>query len=171
MLRLGLYATARMKNVDYHPQARDLILEKKWGPLLDVGRARVQAVPEDPIARLLIIAGSLFKGDYREAHEQHDRLFAPPAEDSSATQDAQQDPRTVLRAFAEQIANEHPENAGARLFFGITLTQVGDLESALREYKDSTRLDSGDAHTRYFHGQALHTLDRVTWPSGSTGKR
>ena len=131
MLRFGLYATPCMKNADYHRQARDLILEKNWGPLLDVGRARVQAVPEDPIALLLIIAGLLFKGDYREAHAQHDRLFAPPAGDSPALQDKQQDPRTALRTFAEQIANEHPENAGARLFFGITLTQIGDLEGAL----------------------------------------
>lgn len=161
MPRLGLYATPRMPSTDYHRRARELILEKNWRSLLDVGLAWIQAVPADPIARLLIISGSLFTGDYREAYEQHDRLFAPPEEETPATPDERQDPRTALRAFAEQLANEQPENAGARLFFGITLTQIGDLDGALREYKDSTRLDSGDAHAHYFHGQALHALGHV----------
>jgi tetratricopeptide (TPR) repeat protein len=161
MSRFGLYATFHMKNADYHRQAHNLILEKKWGPLLDVGRARVQVAPSDPVARLLILSGSLFTGDYREAYAQHERLFAPPEEETPATQDDRQDPRTAIRAFAEQLANEHPDNAGARLFFGIALTQIGDLEGALLEYKESTRLDSRDAHAHYFHGQALHTLDRV----------
>ena len=146
---------------EFRPQAYDFIIGKKWDRVLEVGRAWIQAVPDDPVARLLIIAGSLFKGDYREAHAQHERLLSLPEQEIPDAQDDRQDPRTAIRAFAEQLATAHPENAGARLLFGITLAQIGDLESAIREYKESTRLDSDNAHTHYFHGQALHALDRV----------
>jgi len=150
-----------MRDREFRAQAHDCIIGKKWSQLLDVGRAWIQAVPDDPIARLLIIAGSLFQGDYREAHEQHETLFAASEEGEQPGESRRQDPRESLRAFAEQLANEHPDAPGARLFLGITLTQLGDVESALREFKESTRLDSCDAYARYFHGQALHALDRV----------
>src|SRR5207245_1683038 len=73
----------------------------------------------------------------------------------------QQDPRAALRAFARQLAEEHPDNPGVRLFLGLTLAQVGDLDGASREYKESARLAPDDPFPHYFHGQALHTLDRL----------
>src|SRR5207244_10114680 len=104
--------------------------------------------------------GILLQGDHREAYVQHDRLFRLPDEEESATA-AQQDPRAALRAFVSQLAGEHPDNPGARLFLGLTLAQIGDLEGAIREYKESARLAPNDPVPHYFHGQALQTLDRL----------
>src|SRR5207245_8640713 len=100
-----------------------------WHQVLDLGRACSQAEPHEPIARLLLVTGLLLKGDYREAYVQHDRLFRLPDEEEGDMA-AQQDPRATLRAFAGQIAEEHPDNPGTRLFLGLTLAQVGDLDGA-----------------------------------------
>jgi tetratricopeptide (TPR) repeat protein len=149
-----------MRHHDYQTQARAHILARNWSQVLELGRAWNQADPNDPIARLLLVTGLLLKGDYREAYVQHDRLFRLPDEDERDTA-AQQDPRAALRAFADQLAEEHPDNSGARLFLGLTLAQIGDLEGAIREYKESARLAPDDPFPRYFHGQALHMLDRL----------
>src|SRR5438309_6348225 len=132
-----------MNAADFQRQTRALILAGKWEPLRETGRSWSQSDQEAPLARLCIIAGALFKGDYREAHEQHKRLFNAHLPGD-------------LRTFAEQLAREHPDNSGARLFFGITLAQVGDLEAAIREYKEGARLAPEDAFAHYFQGQALH---------------
>src|SRR2546426_7923952 len=149
-----------MRDHDDQTRARAHILAGNWTQVLELGRAWSQAEPNEPIARLLLVTGLLLKGDYREAYVQHDRLFRLPDEEEGDMA-AQQDPRATLRAFAGQIAEEHPDNPGARLFLGLTLAQVGDLDGASREYKESARLAPDDPFPHYFHGQALHTLDRL----------
>jgi len=149
-----------MRDHDDQTQARAHILARNWTQVLELGRAWSQAEPNEPIARLLLVTGLLLKGDYREAYVQHDRLFRLPDEEEGDMA-AQQDPRATLRAFAGQLAEEHPDNPGARLFLGLTLAQVGDLDGASREYKESARLAPDDPFPHYFHGQALHTLDRL----------
>src|SRR5438132_13894614 len=149
-----------MRNHDHQTLARTHILARNWTQVLELARAWNQADPNDPIARLLLVTGLLLKGDYREAYVQHDRLFRLPDEEEG-DMEAQQDPRAALRAFAGQLAEEHPDNPGARLFLGLTLAQVGDLDGASREYKESARLAPDDPFPHYFHGQALHTLDRL----------
>src|SRR5712691_1323156 len=149
-----------MRNHDHQTQAGAHILARNWNRVLELGRAWSQADPNDPIARLLLVTGLLLKGDYREAYAQHDRLFKLSDEEEEDTA-AQQDPRAALRAFAGQLAGEHLDNPGARLFLGLTLAQIGDLEGAIREYKESARLAPDDPFPHYFHGQALHTLDRL----------
>src|SRR5437899_11037916 len=114
---------------DHHDQTqtRAHILARNWNQVLELGRAWSQAEPNDPIARLLLVTGLLLKGDYREAYEQHDRLFRLPDEEEGDTA-AQQDPLAALRAFAGQLSGEHPDNPGARLFLGLTRAQIRDLE-------------------------------------------
>src|SRR3989442_5239842 len=148
-----------MRDHDDQTRARAHIVAGNWTEVLELGRAWSQAEPNEPIARLLLVTGLLLKGDYREAYVQHDRLFRLPDEEEGDMA-AQQDPRAALRAFARQLAEEHPDNPGARLFLGLTLAQVGDLDGASREYKESARLAPDDPFPHYFHGQALHTLNR-----------
>src|SRR5438445_1718484 len=149
-----------MRNHDHQTQARAHILARNWDQVLELGRTWSQREPKEPSAQLLLVTGLLLKGDYREAYAQHDRLFKLPDEEEGDTA-AQQDPRAALRAFAAQLAGEHLDNPGARLFLGLTLAQIGDLEGAIREYKESARLAPDDPFPHYFHGQALHTLDRL----------
>src|SRR2546426_3494327 len=150
-----------MRNHAHHTQALAHILARNWNQVLELGQAWSQADPNDPIARLLLVTGLLLKGDYREAYVQHDRLFRLRDEEEGDTA-AQQDPRAALRAFAGQLAGEHPDNPGARLFLGLTLAQIGDLEGAIREYKESARLAPDDPVPHYFHGQALQTDRKST---------
>src|SRR5437870_11410250 len=149
-----------MRDHDDQTQARAHILARNWTQVLELGQAWSQADPNDPIARLLLVTGLLLKGDYREAYVQHDRLFRLRDEEEGDTA-GQQDPRAALRAFAAQLAGEHSDNPGARLFLGLTLAQIGDLEGAIREYKESARLAPNDPVPHYFHGQALQTQDRL----------
>src|SRR5207247_6668347 len=145
-------------------QALSHILARNWNQVLELGQAWSQAEPNDPIARLLLVTGLLLRGDYREAYVQHDRLFSLPDEKEGDAA-AQQDPRVALRAFAAQLAGEHSDNPGARLFLGLTLAQIGDLEGAIREYKESAWLAPDDPVPHYFHGQALQTLDGLDMAS------
>src|SRR2546428_7184118 len=149
-----------MRDHDDQTQARAHILARNWTQVLELGRAWSQTEPNHPIPRLLLVTGLLLKGDYREAYAQHDRLFKLPDEEEGDTA-VQQDPRAALRAFAAQLAGEHLDNPGARLFLVLTLAQIGDLEGAIREYKESARLAPDDPIPHYFHGQALQTLDRL----------
>src|SRR5437899_6441255 len=149
-----------MRDHDDQTRTRAHILAGNWTQVLELGRAWSQAEPNEPIARLLLVTGLLLKGDYREAYVQHDRLFRLPDEEEGAMA-AQQDPWATLRAFAGQLAEEHPDNPGARLFLGLTLAQVGDLDGASREYKESARLAPDDPFPHYFHGPVLHTLNRL----------
>src|SRR5947208_787492 len=133
-----------MRHHDHPTQARAHILASNWNQALELGRAWSHADPNDPIARLLLVTGLLLKGDYREAHAQHDRLFRLPVEDEGDTA-VQQDPQAALRAFAGQLAGEHPDNPGARLVLGLTLAQIGDLEREIRVNKESERLQPDHA--------------------------
>src|SRR3989449_7870567 len=79
---------------------------------------------------------------------------------------AKQAPRGALRASARQLAEEHPDTPGARLFLGLTLAQVGDLDGASREYKESARLAPDDPFPHYFHGQADRKSTRLNSSHG-----
>src|SRR3989442_13645164 len=132
-----------MRNHAHHTQALAHILAGNWNRVLELGQAWSQADPNDPIARLLLVTGLLLKGDYREAYVQHDRLFRLRDEEEGETA-AQQDPRAGIRAFAGQLAGEHPDSPGARLFLGVRLSRIGDLEGAMRDYKENRRPATAD---------------------------
>src|SRR2546422_11693016 len=143
-----------MRDHDDQTQARAHILARNWTQVLELGRAWSQAEPNEPIARLLLVTGLLLKGDYREAYVQHDRLFRLPDEEEGDMA-AQQDPRATLRAFAGQLAEEDPDNPGARLFLGLTIAQVGDLDGASREYKERARAAPDNACPHQYHAQGV----------------
>ena len=108
--------------------AVELILRREWDLLLDAGRAWNQTERNGVIPQLIIITGLLFKGNYREAYSQHEALFA-----RSEDVESQDDPRPQLKAFAETLVKNNDGNAGAHLFLGVTLAQIGELEPAIRE--------------------------------------
>src|SRR5436853_7875641 len=137
-------------------QVIDHILRSEWNLLLDAGRAWNQTEKNNAIPQLIIITGLLFKGKYREAHDHHEALFS-----KSDDIESQNDPRSRLKDFAERLARKHDGNAGAHLFFGVTLVQIGELEAAIREFKETIRLAPEDAYAHYFQGQAHEAMDRL----------
>jgi tetratricopeptide (TPR) repeat protein len=140
-----------------------LILARKWTDLQEVGKAWLQAEPETPGARLAMITGLLFAGDYAQAHEQYELLFrtSGSGEGEGGEMREGREPKAVLLDFARQLVAQHPDAPGPRLFLGITMAQVGDLEAAVREYKETARLAPEDAFPHYFLGQAYEGADRL----------
>ena len=145
----------------FERRATALILERKWTDLQELGKAWLQAEPEQPLARLVMITGLLFAGDYAQAHEQYNLLFRTSEGGEGGGTPKGPERKTVLLDFARLIVAKHPDAAGARLFLGITMAQVGDLEAAMAEYKETARLAPDDAFPHYFLGQAYEGVDRL----------
>ncbi len=143
----------------FQRQVGDLILERKWDVLLETAEARTKVAPHELIARLTLIIGCLLQGNYPEAYKHHATLFS--SDDGADDPGNDLDIREHLHSFAGLLVKDHPDNPGPRLFLGLTLAQIGDLEGAIREYKESARLDPGDSLPHYFHGQAHHAMGRI----------
>ena len=148
-----------MSEFNFQRQVGTLILERKWDLLLETAEARTKVAPDEPVARLSLIIGYLLQGNYPEAHRHHAVLFS--LQDHAGDPGNVRDVREPLRSFAGLLVKEHAENPGPRLFLGLTLAQLGDLEGAIREYKESARLDPGDSLPHYFHGQAHHAMGQL----------
>ena len=68
-------------------QVIELILRREWELLLDAGQAWNQ-IENNGVPQLIIITGLLFKGNYREAYDQHEALFS-----TSEDVESKDDPR------------------------------------------------------------------------------
>ncbi len=106
---------------------------------------------------LLRAEGLAHQGRYGEAQRLCDEVLLSDAEDAAALNlkgfclASQGRPDAALPCF--KLARLHlPTDAGIRYNLGKALEETGDADSALAEYEESLRLDSGYASSRVARG-------------------
>src|SRR4051812_24645865 len=105
MRRTGIYSDLFMAQ-QFREEVASVILTGDWDALAEVASAWLQ-FEQDAVARLILIAGHLFKGRYREAYEEHAGMFQEPENPDTALEN----PRPAIKEFAESLVKAHPENA------------------------------------------------------------
>ena len=131
----------------------DSIVTGAWTLLPDTARHWTESQPSEPLARLSLIIGLLLNWNYAEAYEHHNALISELACSAENT-------KRVIQTV-ELFVGKYPTEAGPRLFYGLMLAQMGELESALREYKEGAKLAPEDPYPHYYQGQAYQASDRL----------